>query len=168
MKSLDRAIRSSGGGPEDERQIRRHLRIAERRLGRKLFREVPSEPSFNKRQRVVRELDGDLKRFLLDWMDDLDGEGAAVMRDLVESMSAADMDSICASLGAIHALTNKLKERPGIECRFEEDGSGFAALRVNKVAQDSASGSSGKKPGMSLAQTIKQAAAIAWISSRLQ
>lgn len=168
MKSLDRAISSSGGGPEDEQQIRRHLRIAERRLGRKLFREVPAEPPFNKRQRVVRELDGELKLFLLDWMGDVDGEGAAVMRDLVESMSAADMDSIGASLGTIHALANKLKERVGIECRIEDDGSGFSALRVSKVTHDSASESGGKKPGMSLAQTIKRAAVIAWISSRLQ
>ncbi|PJJ96281.1 hypothetical protein CO641_13565 [Lysobacteraceae bacterium NML91-0213] len=169
MKSLDRAIRSSGGGPEDERQIRRHLRIAERRLGRKLFREVPAEPSFNKRQRVVRELDGDLKRFLLDWMGVLDGEGAAVMRDLVESMSPTDVGVIAGSVEAIQALERQLQECPDIECSHGNAADGLPALKVSKAVARAGheDGNDKGDSGLALVQTIKRAAVVAWISDRL-
>ena len=169
MKSLDRAIRSSGGGPEDERQIRRNLQVAERRLGRKLFHEAPVKPSSYKRQRVVRELDGDLKRLLLEWMGSDEGDGASVMRDLVESMSPTDAGVIAGPVETIQSLECWLEQIPGIECIQCDAMDGMAALKVSKaVARPSHENRSGKNDaGLMLVLTIKRAALVAWISDRL-
>ena len=167
MGSLDQAILSSGGTREDARKIRRHLQIAERRLGRKLFRESVSERSSSKRQRVVRELDGELKRFLLDWMGGDDREGTLAMRDLMESMSPRDAEAVIGSVGTIQALERKLQEGATFECILKDAGDGFATLKVKNLTSASARESNERVSGMSLSQEVKRAAAIAWIADRL-
>ena len=167
MGSLDQAILSSGGTREDARKIRRHLQIAERRLGRKLFRESVSERSSSKRQRVVRELDGELKRFLLDWMGGDDREGTLAMRDLMESMSPRDAEAVIGSVGTIQALERKLQEGSTFECILKDAGDGFATLKVKNLTSASARESNERVSGMSLSQEVKRAAAIAWIADRL-
>ena len=167
MGSLDQAILSSGGTREDARKIRRHLQIAERRLGRKLFRESVSERSSSKRQRVVRELDGELKRFLLDWMGGDDREGTLAMRDLMESMSPRDAEAVIGSVGTIQALERKLQEGATFECILKDAGDGIATLKVKNFTSASARESNERVSGMSLSQEVKRAAAIAWIADRL-
>lgn len=168
MKNLDRAVMSSGGNYVDVERIRRHLAIAERRLGRRLFNEPAAGSPSGKRRRVVRELDNDLKQDLLDWMDGSDEEGMIVMLDLFESMSPMDGDALVGSSKSIGALQRKLKERHSVECSLAEVGGGFAELKVSKILPGESGGSAEGRLGISLSQDVKRAVAIAWISSRLQ
>lgn len=167
MKSLESAIMSSGGGHADVPQIRLHLRIAEKRLGRRLFRDFVTASPSSKNQRVVRELDSELKRHLLDWMGGSDEEGSCVMRDLMDVMSPTDAGAIAGSLGAIRKLKEKLEECPAVGCSIKEAGDGLVELKVEKLVQGSDQKVAENISGMSLTQTIRQAAAIAWVSSRL-
>src|SRR3546814_3803430 len=71
---------SSGGNQVDVEKIRRHLAIAERRMGRRLFNGPTADNPSGKRRRVVRELDDALKQELLDWVDGGDEEGRIAMQ----------------------------------------------------------------------------------------
>src|SRR3546814_4837339 len=116
MKRVDRAGMSSGGNQVDVEKIRRHLAIAERRMGRRLFNGPTADNPSGKRRRVVRELDDALKQDLLDWVDGGDEEGRIAMLDLFESMSHMDEGAIDGSSGYIAALQGKLKKRHYEEC----------------------------------------------------
>ena len=168
MKSLDRAILSSGGNREDARRIRHYLRIPEQRIGRRLCSDSVAGQPVGKRKRVARELDSVLNQELLDWMGGSDGEGALVMRDLFESMSAKDGDTIVGSSESIDTLQRKLKKRHSVGCSLEEVWEGFAGLKVNKIVSTESGDSTDRKTGMSLSQEIKRAVAISWISSQLK
>lgn len=168
MKSLDNAILSSGGSYEDARQIHHYLKAAERRVGRRLFRDPVVDQPAGKRRRVARELDSILKQNLLDWMDGSDEDGVLVMNNLFESMSPMDGDAIVGSSGVIDALQRKLKKRHSVNCSLKEIGGGFAELKASKIFSGESGGSTDGKIGISLSQDIKRAVAIAWISSRLE
>src|SRR3546814_1752959 len=71
MKSLDRDVMSSGGNQVEVEKIRRHLSIAERRMGRRLFNGPTADNPSGKRPRVVREPDAALKQ---DQLDSVDGD----------------------------------------------------------------------------------------------
>lgn len=168
MKSLDRAILSSGGNQKDACRLRHYLKTSERRMGRRLFRDSVAQQPKGKRQRVARELDSVLNQELLDWMGGSDGEGALVMRDLFESMSPNDGDTIVGSSESIDTLQRKLKKRDSVGCSIEEVWEGFAGLKVNKIVSTESGDSTDRKTGMSLSQEIKRAVAISWISSQLK
>lgn len=168
MKSLDHAVMSSGGNRVDVENLRRCLAVAEKRLGRRLFHESAAGVPSGKRRRVVRELDGDLKRKLLDWMGGGSEDGALVMRDLIELMSPLDAATISGSVGAIQKLELWLQENSDVDCDRNETGDGLAELLVRKLLPESADDSGELSSGLSLAQVIKGATAMAWISSRLR
>src|SRR3546814_7707424 len=107
MKSLDRAVMSSGGNQVDVEKIRRHLAIAERRMGRRLFNGPTADNPSGKRRRVVRELDDALKQDLLDWVDGGDEEGRIAMLDLRSEEHTSELQSLMRISYAVFCLNKK-------------------------------------------------------------
>lgn len=168
MKSLEHAVMSSGGNHGDVNRIRQYLALVERRLGRRLFHDSAAASPSGKRGRVVRELDNALTRYLLDWMDGSHDKGTRVMKDLFDSMVPTDADAIVGSSGSIGELQYKLKKLNSTDCILEEVGGGLASLKVSKRVLDDSGGPADTSSRVSLAQVIKRAVAVAWVSNRMQ